>query len=407
MLSKILKDNPKNRFLIIAIVIIATILFIEKLNGRFWLNDFKVFYSAAEALLNYEQVYGKSFGLSTGFYKYSPFSLLLFIPYTLVPYEIASVIHFLLIGFCAVTTIIVLEQIISKYLFTYGKKHYLTLLSILLCVMLHLVRELHLGNINMVMLFLLSLSLKFGLEAKPIKSGILLSIVILTKPYFIICVLPFLLHRRYKEISTTVVSGALCVLTSVVLIGFSKSIILYIEWFYAMLEHSNYLMSNHTIFSLIHHYIGILIPPNYALYLLGIVGLLSCLYFWNLTRNEDNTIPLVSDYGPLIIHYFLLISIIPNLLITDTEHFLFSLPLITIIVLYLTKEKRILWNVLFVFLIFLYEGNMSDLLGKDLSGKFDDFGLLGISNLIIIGVVIFLYSRNKKNWGCKISTNNV
>lgn len=258
----------------------------------------------------------------------------------------------------------------------------------------------------MVMLFLLSLSLKFGLEAKPIKFGIFLSIVILTKPYFIICVLPFLLHRRYKEILTTVVSGALCVITSVALIGFSKGIILYIEWFYAMLEHSNYLISNHTFFSLIHYYIGISIPPIYALYLLGIVGLLSSLYFWNLTHNEDQT-ELVNNYGSLIIQYFLLISIIPNLIITDTEHFLFSLPLISIIVFYLTKEIFFLWNVLFVFLIFLYEGNMSDLLGKNLSGKFDDLGILGISNFIIIGVIIFLYSRNKKNWGNKISAENI
>lgn len=400
MFGKVFKDNPTKNFVIIATILFLTILFLEKLNGRFWLNDFKVMFLAAEALLSNEQVYGIPFGLSTGYYKYSPFTLLLFIPYTFVSYDIASIIHFLISGLCAITTIIVLEQIISQYLFAYRKKHYLTLLSVLLCVMLHLVRELHLGNINMILVFLLSLSLKFILESKPIKSGLLLAIVILAKPYFIICILPLLLHKRHKEILSIVVSVTLFVLVSGVVIGLSKSITLYFEWFSAMLKHSNYLYSNHTIFSLIDNYTGISIQTKYSLHLLGIVGLFSCIYFWKFTRNDDSkTDPSIKDNGALIVHFFLLISVIPNLLITDTEHFLFSLPLITILVLHLTKGKNYLWIVLFIFLIFMYGGNSSDLIGRDLSEKHENLGLLGLSNLIIIGIVIYLYSKNKKIWG--------
>lgn len=401
MLNYIFKDKSTKTFAIIAVVLFTAILIIEKINGRFWLNDFKVFYSAAEALLNDEQVYGKAFGLSTGFYKYSPFTLIFFTPFTLFSYEIASIIHFLIIGLCTIFTIIQLEQIIGKYLFEYGKKSYLTFVSIFLCVVLHLVRELHLGNINMILLALLGLSLKFSLESKPIRSGLLLAIAIITKPYFIICVLPFLLHRRYKEVITVTASGILFVLLSAIAIGFSASITLYLDWFAAMMDHSSYLTSNHTVFALLNKYTGLSIQPTYALPFLGVIGAISCLYFWKAGNTSDKSTSFVSTSESLLIHYYFLIAIIPNILITDTEHFLFSLPLIAVLVLYLSKIKHRLWTVLFILLIFLYEGNSSDLIGKNLAGKFENFGILGISNLIIIGIVIFVYSKKKMSgkWG--------
>lgn len=400
MLVKVFKDKIIRNFVIIASLLFLTILIFEKINGRFWLNDFKVIYMAVESLLNNEQVYGIPFGLDTGYYKYSPFTLLLFIPYTFFSFNIASIIHFFIIGFCAITTIIVLEKIISKYLFYYRKKNLITLLSVLLCVMLHLVREFHLGNINMILLLLLCLSLKFTLESKPIKSGLLLALVILAKPYFIICILPFLVHKKYKTALSVAVSVMLFVLVSGLIIGFPKSINLYFEWFSAMLKHSNYLSSNHTIFSLFNFFTGILIQVKYSIPLLAIVAIFSCVFFWKFTRNDNvKTDSSIQDNVSLIIHFFLLISVIPNILITDTEHFLFSLPLIAIVILYLTKGRNYLWIMLFVFLIFMYGGNSSDLLGKNLAGKLEDIGLQGISNLIIIGTVIYLYSKNRKIWG--------
>ena len=59
-------------------VLYLVLLFI---NQRFQLSDFNVYYGAADALMNGEQVYGKSFGLSSGFYKYSPEALVPFLPF--------------------------------------------------------------------------------------------------------------------------------------------------------------------------------------------------------------------------------------------------------------------------------------------------------------------------------------
>lgn len=390
-----LKNNQTKLFTAIALLLITAILIVEKINGRFWLNDFKVFYSAAEALLNNEQVYGKPFGLGTGFYKYSPFTLLFFTPYTLVSYETACILHFIVVGCCTIYSIILLEQIVRTYLMELSPTKYYTYLLILLCIVVHLVRELHLGNINMILVLLLSLIIRFTIASQPIKAGMLLAVVVLAKPYFIICALPFLIYKKHKEILSFSLFAAFFVFLSGVIIGMKKSSALYSEWLPAMQEHSNYLESKHTLFSLINTYFGISIPQQYSLPVLGVVALLLCFYLWKVHAKEQATITKDNQPSSFIISLFLLIAIIPNVLITDTEHFLFSTPLMVLLVVFLGKEKSYIWTFLFMGLMLFYGGNSSDLLGKKLAAKFEDYGLLGMSNLLIIGMVIYFYSTGK------------
>ena len=397
MPDRIWGGNTKRNFILISSVLFAVMFFLEKINGRFWLNDFKVFYLAAKALINNEQVYGIAFGLPTGFYKYSPFTLLLFAPFTILPFNAASVIDFIINAFCSIATIIILVKIVGQYLIIHGKLNLQVLLVLLFCVIIHLVRELHLGNTNMILLFLLCLSLKFILESKPIKSGAVLAVVILTKPYFLICLLPFLLYKKFKAILSFSVSLLIFVLSSFIVSGFSRGMTLYSGWFTAMKEHSTYLSSAQTIPALLNYYFGISVPPDYGIFLLGIISLILYSYFLINDRHELNKN--INDHSinkSLIIYFSLLISIVPSILITDTEHFLFSLPLITILLLLLARERNYFWIILFTILIFLYDGNSSDLLGKNLAAKFETHGLLGISNLILIGSVIFLYSKHNK-----------
>ena len=396
MFNNIFQHKSVRNFILTSSVLFVVIFLVEKINGRFWLNDFKVFFMAAQALLNNEQVYGVAFGLSTGFYKYSPFTLLLFAPFTFINYEAASIIYFFLVALCTVATIILLEHMFRKYLFVNNKNSFLILFSILLCVFNHLVRELHLGNTNMILLLLLSLSLYLTLESKPIPAGVLFAIAVLVKPYFIICLLPFLLHKKKKTIFSFAISLVLFVASSFIIIGFSKSAVLYSEWISAMKEHSSYLTSNHTIFSLLDYYFGFSIPPSYGIIVLGLTGILSLGYFWIVdSRQNVKTNSMSSQNRLLIIHFFLLIAIVPNLLVTDTEHFLFSLPLISILVLQLAGEKNYFLITLFILLIIMYGGNSSDIFGKHLAGKFEELGLLGISNLIIITAIIYLFAGNK------------
>ena len=55
-------QRSKN-FLIFSGLILLFILIIENVNQRFWLNDFKVYYLAAEAFLTHQPVYGRKYWL--------------------------------------------------------------------------------------------------------------------------------------------------------------------------------------------------------------------------------------------------------------------------------------------------------------------------------------------------------
>lgn len=386
-MKTLISNKAYRYFLLLAVALFALMMMSEISNGRFWLYDFKVMYGAADALVSGEQVYGVPFGLSTGFYKYSPFTLLFFVPFTFLDYFTASVLDFIINVIATVSVIILLDQLVRKYVVQVDRVTSFLLFGILLCGINHVVREFHLGNTNMILLCLLLLVLKNTLESRQILAGVFLAIVIFTKPYFILCGLPLLVFGYYKTIASAAISGVTFLLLSILLLGGSSGIDLYMDWFSSMVEHNSYLVSNHTLFSLFHSVTGVSIPPSYGLPLYGLVVLLFGAYFWSRRKKEGRQ--------HFIVYFFLTVAIGPSCLITDTEHFLFAFPLIALIVFYLRRLKELGWSLAFVVLAFLYGGNSTDLFGRELSEKIDQAGILGITNLLLIGIVLFLYHSGR------------
>ena len=384
----------KNRsgiiFILSSLMLFTLMLFIEINNGRFGTEDFKVFYLASKALVNNQQVYGVPFGLSTGFYKYSPFLLFIFAPYTILQYKIAAIVHFYLIVFSGIFSILTIQQVIDSYLFKNKKKQILSLFLILISILIHMVRDLHMGNTNMIIVFLLILAIYFTLGKNEIISGLLIALVILTKPYFIVLALPFLIYKRYTTVISIAVSGIVFTLSTAFVLGFSKSYTLHIEWFQEMLRHAEYLYSPYTVFYLLKYYLGIIIPKTYTYPFFIIIVSLVSFFFW--FRNKKN----MDAEKAMVYNYFVLMAIIPNLLITDVEHFIFSLPIIAILILYLTNYRNYYLLALFIIAVLMYGGNSTDLVGKELTIKIKFWGFVGIGNLIMISLILIIYSFKEK-----------
>ncbi|MBK5284982.1 MAG: DUF2029 domain-containing protein, partial [Bacteroidia bacterium] len=224
-------------FIVFASLLFCIIFFIEKINGRFWLNDFKVYYSAAQAFLHGEKIYGTPFGLDTGYYKYSPFILLLFTPYCLFFFGTASVIHFMVLSVSAIVSVISINNIIGKYIFTKKNEKESILMSIvLLCIAVHLVRELHLGNVNIIVLLLVSSALRSILKSQFNFSGIFIALAIIIKPYFFFLLFPLIVFKKWRTIFSLSISLSFFMLTTILIFGFSGSYHLHYEWFRSMLE---------------------------------------------------------------------------------------------------------------------------------------------------------------------------
>ena len=393
-----MKKQPRinfrnNGYIVVITLFIIIDYFVENINGRFWLNDFQVYYEATKAFLNAAPVYGVPFGLSTGFYKYSPSALLLFIPSTFLPVFIARTIHFFLIGIAFIITISQTGKLSQIYFNVRFKSAIYFLVPFIICAV-HIVRELHLGNTNVLLLFVIISAVLNILHNKLISAAVLFSIAIIFKPYFILIIIPLLIYKEFKLIMHLVFYLILSAIIVLIVSGVDKSIFLYKEWIKAMMEHGNYLVSKQTISSIIETF------TNYQNHLISITIIaVSIIIYIVFILNRSQPQKLETSYLntnnqkiKLGMDIFLLISLLPNILITDTEHFLFSIPIITYLTTYLKFHKDSYILMLFIIGVLFYSLNSSDLLGHHLSELVENYGLLGIGNLVFIG--IFMYVRN-------------
>ena len=85
--------RPLRPFYIFAAVLVLAALVLEQVNGRFWLNDFRVYYMAATNLRDGLPIYGVVFGEDTGLYKYLPFALYFFVTLTYFDFLTAATVH--------------------------------------------------------------------------------------------------------------------------------------------------------------------------------------------------------------------------------------------------------------------------------------------------------------------------
>ena len=387
-----MKEN--RAFILFSLILFIAIFTIENINQRFWLNDFKVYYSAAEALRNGGTVYGQSFGLSTGFYKYSPFILLCFIPSTLFTFAIAGSIHFFLIGLWLVLSLLMLQSIFKQnnVIFQNYRGNLIMSLS-LICILNHLVRELHLGNVNMLIVFLLCACLYFDFKNKTALSGLSFALALLIKPYLIVIALPMVLHKKYKTLAICALFCAAAFIIFTFIYGINFSTHLHLDWLKAMMDHSGYLQSAHTIPAILNTWGIHFIQQSQQLYLLLFVLIIYVLFY--LFNNPS--IQAEPNNRNLAISIFALLAFLPNILITDTEHFLFALPVIFFLISQLFALKRKILNGIFIIIVFVYGANSSDLLGNNLSAYFEKWGFLGIANMSLLILLIYIHKFEKQN----------
>jgi hypothetical protein len=99
----------------------------------------------------------------------------------------------------------------------------------------------------------------------------------------------------------------------------------------------------------------------------------------------------------LLFQFLLLVALVPSLTLTDTEHFLFALPLVTWLLHHLLPRAGPRW-VLFlaVPVLLAYGGNWEDALGPA-SGWLVHHGILGAGNIGLVALACVLYFRKGSN----------
>ncbi|HTX88700.1 MAG TPA: glycosyltransferase family 87 protein [Bacteroidales bacterium] len=393
----LLKDRTALGFTLFASLLFILIFTFENINGRFWLTDFDVYYQAARALVKGEPVYFTVFDQGSGIYKYSPVILYFFLPYTILPYKIAAILHFIVLCVSFWYSFILIKRILDRYLFAGStKREGLLLSAAFVCVLIHLVKELHLGNINSLLLMLSLASLTNLLEKKPWRAGILFGLILLTKPFFVLLALPLLVRRYWKTLGGTALALAAGFLLPALHLGWTRNWALHLDWFRTMLYHADTYLGINTLFYFLKHHLFPGMEGYYQYVLLVLAGLLALAFILrNLQKEKKNGDQAGIKAADFSMEWLLLIAIIPNVFKTDSEHFLASAPLIAFIIYYISRKKLFWFIPVLVVLIFFYGANSTDLLGTDFSNKLYFMGLIGLSNLAmaLFALVFFLDLR--------------
>lgn len=404
--NNIYKNIFKENAWFISLLSFFFILFFiaQNINHRFWLHDYEVYYSAANSLIHGKKIYGIPYGLGSGFYKYSPFALLIFLPFSLLPFYAAKVIHFIILATLIITTIIMSEKMISKNLFgqTLIKKQNLKLFLILLPLLPNVYTELHLGNVNIILLFIFLIALKMLLSEKYLLSGFLVAIGILIKPHFLIFLPLLLLRKKFKCTFITILFLVIGIIIPSAFSGISGNIHMLKDWLTTMQIHNDSLISGQdTLYSWIYRSVVQFFFPGavnhdklFGLIVLLLVSLaflsLMIIHFKNEKTALKNQGLIQSNF---IFEYFILLALVPNITVTDSEHFLLSIPLIVFIINFLFEEKNKKGIKLFlIFILILYGMNIHELVGKTFSAWLTGNGILGLANLFIIATSIYIYS---------------
>jgi hypothetical protein len=366
-------------------VLYLVLLFI---NHRFQLSDFNVYYGAADALINGEQVYGKAFGLSSGFYKYSPEILVPFLPFALLKYDVAAVLFYMINTGIVLLLLNEFKQTFFKSL-EWGMEVWFFLIVAVLFFGDQLERELFLGNVNALLLLLTLWSVRSIENNQRAKAGVIYAVVLCFKIHFLILLPYFILKKEWKVLLYTALGllGTAIVLFACVP---KRFIVLHSQWLKAVQAHNVQLdHSPNTIYFFIQKVLSSMhmsvIPVAAVVIGLGIAGVGYLTFIWkNVGKGFQSNEALI------------LLALIPVLTHTDTEHFLWAMPFFLMILITVStwnKKGKIAAGVVLFFASIPFLFNSPDIVGKGLSKQLDEGGI-GFM-LILLLLLSFLYRSVK------------
>lgn len=366
----------------------------ELINKRFSMSDLEVYHKTSVRLLQGEELYRSAEEDPWEFYvfKYSPPAAFLFLPFVVTGFSTARFLYWAFLTFILGHTLYLLYRIFIPP----GQHRSRIALSLVLAMLIvgaHFFRELHLGQVNLLLLWLYVIAVYAYKRRRSHLLALVLAISIFIKPFALIF-LPFLLlSRRYRS--------------TLLLFAFSLLIFFLPMLFYPDLERffglyaswiseigielgakQDLLMpGNHTIFSVLARYSPLRMLPLEGFSKLIYQGLVLCiiaaLLLWYIVRSKD---------GESFLRIFIiLIAMIPLLAFTSYNAFIFSLPLVTFL-LFRFRDLSIFYRVLFIISCIMIGGNIYDLSGPVL---FDLFWEISVYSWGTIGLIVIAFM----NWG--------
>lgn len=365
------------------------------INGRFQMRDLQVYYDASMWLFDGESPYGKAFGLSSGYYKYSSTAALLFTPLHVLGWFPGRIFFFLLISGSFAFRIPQFIDWIQEQLKTTIKRDAVAALVVFSLVG-HFSRELLLGNVNWLLLVWV-FSGFILLRSKPVLSGALFALTLIFKPHFVIIIPWLILRREWTSIKSLAVAVPLLLFLPAIGWGWNDNLLFLKEWIGAMQAHNATLAeSANTLYGIPAKLTGIE-GSSWIVLFLAVVSFLILAWMLRHFREERANSSLTSTHR--LLEFSALLAIIPNLVHTDTEHFMWTFPMLVMLSVYWLQMKgTVRWvvGILWALSLIPFAFSTPDIWGSEGARWLEQSGVLGIANIVLIGISLFSVSNFKK-----------
>jgi hypothetical protein len=188
------------------------------------MSDFGVCYRAGQRILSGETLYRTTDGHLQ--YKYAPVSALFYAAFAWLPYEMAKVLWFYLEIFCLFAGF----WIAYRCLPSIEKGKWFVIGFGLLVSAKFAGREIELGQVNILIIFVLVLMLAASLRKKEVAAGILWGVSIFFKPYALVFLPYFLLKKRFKIVAFGIGVLAVGLVLPVLIFGWEGNGLVLKEW---------------------------------------------------------------------------------------------------------------------------------------------------------------------------------
>jgi len=361
--------------------------------------DFEVFYRSADRLIDGQNLYRIE---SDGDYvfKYAPTSALYFSPFLALPLNIAKVTYWLFLCFCIFSVYYLAGKLYLKVLIRSWPKDVNSIIIVAFAaVFIHLERELVLGQVNWLLLFLYLLMVMAYSENKHMMTALILAFTLFIKPFGLIFLPYFILKKKFKTLAWLALFFTIFFLLPLIFYTVSEYAAQLRGWFHELtIEMGNkqdlHSLRIHTIFSILVRYTPLYFisfgPAGKMVYQILVLAMVALAVLWYIRMGREKGSSENENFA-------LLIALIPLIAFTNDNAFLFLTP---VIIFVLSKFDKLNMLVKFLFCagLLLQGANIHDLWGAELSLKIQDWSLVAIGAILILLIMFFLrFGKLKSN----------
>ena len=360
----------------------------EVINDKFDLVDFEVYFRTAARMLEGAEIYRiESDGHFV--YKYAPTAALYFLPFVILGFGLAKYVFWILVTLALAWGLHTLIGFLKKG--ESNRQVNFIIIGSILAVVPHIHLEWHLGQVNLLLMVLYIALIKYSKKNQQHWLGILLGGSLFVKPFGLVFLPYLVVKKQFKALFYMI--GAVLILGLLPLLlypSWGELVGLYNSWMVELqieLAAKQDLVAdaNHTIFSVLARYTPIqyLItnPTAQKLYQLTILGLIGISFLLYMAWGKKVPQAFVGELA-------LLSAWIPLLAFTSQNAFIYTLPLI-VVVLFQYKQLPLWGKILAVIGCFLLGINMHDIVGKTMHWALLQASIYTFGSMALIVVVFY------------------